>query len=123
MAGGLLQLVASGSKDAPLTLNPEITFFKNVYKKYTNFAIQQTVKNIGSKNFGTFNNYKIDNTGDLLESMYFKIKIPKFDIIKNSIQNINSTYLSINTFEIIYNNITAYVYYLNNSFYIIPNYI
>ena len=66
MAGGLLQLVATGSKDAPLTLNPEITFFKILYKKHTNFAIQQTIKNLGEKNFNTFNTYKLEKNGDLL---------------------------------------------------------
>jgi len=123
MAGGLLQLVATGNKDAPLTYNPEITFFKIVYKKYTNFAIQQTVKNLGFKNFGTYNNYKIDRTGDLLLSMYFKINIPSFNIIKNNISQISNSYLNINTLEIIYNNTTSYLFYLNNNFYIFPEYI
>ena len=54
MAGGLLQLVASGIQDAPLTYNPEVTFFKSVYKQYTNFAIQQYIKNLGSKKFNTY---------------------------------------------------------------------
>jgi hypothetical protein len=123
MAGGLLQLVATGSKDAPLTYNPEITFFKAVYKKYTNFAIQQTNKNLGNKNFGTFNNYKIDRTGDLLQSMYFKIDIPYFDIVKTN-QNVSSTsFFNINSLLIMYNNFNSYILYFNNNFYIIPEYI
>jgi len=122
MAGGLLQLVATGSKDAPLTYNPEITFFKTVYKKYSAFAIQQTVKNLGNKNFGTFNNYKIDRTGDLLKSMYFKIDIPYFDIIKVKENNTITRTFNINSLEIIYNNVVSYIYYLNNNFNIIPNY-
>jgi len=96
MTGGLLQLVATGSKDAPLTLNPEITFFKILYKKHTNFAIQQTIKNLGEKNFNTFNTYKLEKNGDLLLGLLFKINIPKFNIIKKNID--------INNLEIIYKN-------------------
>jgi hypothetical protein len=123
MAGGLLQLVATGSKDAPLTYNPEITFFKAVYKKYTNFAIQQTNKNLGNKNFGTFNNYKIDRTGDLLQSMYFKIDIPYFDIIKTNQNLLSTSFFDINSLLIMYNNFNSYILYFNNNFYVIPEYI
>ena len=45
MGGGLLQLVAYGAQDIYLTGNPQITFFKVVYRRHTNFsieAIQQT---------------------------------------------------------------------------------
>lgn len=123
MAGGLLQLVSTGSNDAPLIFNPEITFFKLVYRKYTNFAIQQTVKNLGTKNFNTFNSYKIDKTGDLLQGLYFKINIPKFNIIKKNIQTTNNTILNINTLQINYNNHDSFLFFFNNNFYIIPKYI
>lgn len=123
MAGGLLQLVATGSKDAPLTYNPEITFFKTVYKKYTNFAIQQSDKNLGNKNFGTFNNYKIDRTGDLLLSMYFKIDIPYFDIIKTNQNSSSSSLFNINSLQIIYNNVVSYILYFENNFYLVPEYV
>ena len=46
MAGGLLQLVAYGAQDIYLTGNPQITFFKIVYRRHTNFSmecIQQTI--------------------------------------------------------------------------------
>ena len=41
MTGGLLELVAKGSQDIFLTGNPSVTFFRGVYKKHTNFAIEQ----------------------------------------------------------------------------------
>ena len=41
MGGGLLQLVAKGPQDIFLTGNPQITFFKKVYKKHTDFAVEQ----------------------------------------------------------------------------------
>ncbi len=40
MSGGLLQLVAYGSQDIYLSGNPQITFFKVVYRRHTNFAME-----------------------------------------------------------------------------------
>ena len=40
MGGGLLQLVAYGAQDAYLTGNPHITFWKILYKRHTNFAME-----------------------------------------------------------------------------------
>ena len=40
MGGGLLQLVAYGAQDVYLTGNPQITFFKVVYRRHTNFSIE-----------------------------------------------------------------------------------
>ena len=40
MGGGLLQLVAYGSQDIYLTGNPQITFFKVVYRRQTNFSME-----------------------------------------------------------------------------------
>ena len=38
MGGGLMQLVAMGAQDVFLTGNPQITFFKVVYRRHTNFS-------------------------------------------------------------------------------------
>ena len=38
MTGGLIQLVAYGNQDIHLTGNPQITFFKVVYRRHTNFS-------------------------------------------------------------------------------------
>ena len=38
MGGGLMQLVAYGAQDIYLTGNPQITFFKVVYRRHTNFS-------------------------------------------------------------------------------------
>ena len=40
MTGGLIQIVAYGAADVFLTGMPQITFFKIVYRRYTNFAIE-----------------------------------------------------------------------------------
>lgn len=39
-SGGLMQLVSYGAEDIYLTGNPQMTFFKAVYKRHTNFAYE-----------------------------------------------------------------------------------
>ena len=41
MTGGLLQIVSYGVQDTYLTGNPQMTFFKSVYKRHTNFSLNQ----------------------------------------------------------------------------------
>ena len=53
MTGGLIQIVAYGTADIFLTGMPQITFFKLVYRRYTNFAIESIEQTFsGTKNFG-----------------------------------------------------------------------
>ena len=40
MGGGLLQLVSTGKQGIHLTGNPVISYFKQVYKRHTNFSIE-----------------------------------------------------------------------------------
>jgi len=71
MGGGLLQLVAYGAQDVYLTGNPQITFFKVVYRRHTNFAlesIQQTFN--GSVKFGQRVTATISRNGDLISRAY-----------------------------------------------------
>ena len=71
MGGGLLQLVAYGAQDVYLTGNPQITFFKVVYRRHTNFAlesIQQTFN--GSVGFGNRVTATISRNGDLINRAY-----------------------------------------------------
>jgi len=77
MVGGLLQLVAKGAQDIYLTGNPQITFFKIVYRRYTNFSIEsilQTFKNEPNNNRTT--SCTIARKGDLIHKMYIQQKIP-----------------------------------------------
>ena len=67
MGGGIIQLVAYGAQDIYLTGNPQITFFKGVYKRHTNFAIEKYNQfGIGTINWGNKLTYNIDRKGDLL---------------------------------------------------------
>jgi hypothetical protein len=88
MGGGLLQLVAYGAQDVYLTGNPQITFFKVVYRRHTNFAmeaIQQTFS--GLPNFGNSVSCQISRNGDLIHRTYLEVGIPKLDNASNSYVN------------------------------------
>jgi hypothetical protein len=77
MAGGLMQLVAYGAQDVYLTANPQITFWKRVYRKYTNFAmeeIKQTPSN-SSPSFGNQVTYTIARNGDLMSNCFLEAEI------------------------------------------------
>ena len=124
MAGGLLQLISVGLEDAPLILNPEITFFKTIYRKHTNFSIEQIIKNIGTKKFNSFHQFKIEKVADLLYGLHFIIDIPYFDVIKSitSIQDISSTAFNINEISVSYSGIKTYLFYEStlNHYYLVP---
>lgn len=71
MGGGLLQLVAYGAQDVYLTGSPQITFFKVVYRRHTNFAmesIQQTLS--GNVGYDSRVTCQISRNGDLIHKMY-----------------------------------------------------
>ena len=72
MGGGLMQLVAMGAQDVYLTGNPQITFFKVVYRRHTNFskeAIEQTFNGSLSSGKGTLN-CTLSRNGDLVQEIY-----------------------------------------------------
>ena len=71
MGGGLMQLVAYGAQDIYLTGNPQITFFKVVYRRHTNFsmeAIEQTLN--GTVSSGANVSATVSRNGDLVGRMY-----------------------------------------------------
>ena len=80
MGGGLLQLVAYGAQDVYLTGNPQITFFKAVYRRHTNFAIeaiQQTFN--GTPGFGQRVTSTIARNGDLINRVYLAVDVSNPD--------------------------------------------
>lgn len=84
MGGGLIQLYALGKQDIHLIGNPQITFFKQIYKKYTNFGIEQVKQEfIGSFELGQRIRCKIQRKGDLLSNMYIVFDINKSKCFQN----------------------------------------
>lgn len=84
MAGGLMQLAVYGSQDIFLTGTPQITFFKVVHRRYTNFAIESIHQDfIGMVNFGQEMSSVIEKSGDLMGRVYLEVEIPKVNLIKS----------------------------------------
>ena len=76
MTGGLIELVAYGVQDVFLTGNPQITFFKLVYKRYTNFAQEEFEQAFsGPLDFSTRNEVIIARRGDLMTNMTLEIDL------------------------------------------------
>jgi hypothetical protein len=73
MGGGLMQLVAYGAQDIYLTGNPQITFFKVVYRRHTNFAMEHVEQTLnGSVSASGRSTCTISRNGDLVEGVFVK---------------------------------------------------
>ena len=78
MSGGLMQLVAYGAQDVYLTGNPQITFFKVVYRRHTNFAMESVEQTFsGSPDFGKRVTATISRNGDLISRLYLQATLPE----------------------------------------------
>lgn len=76
MAGGLMQLVAYGAQDVYLTGNPQITFFKVVYRRHTNFSMETIEHSLnGNPDFGRRSSVTITRNGDLITKVYLMIRL------------------------------------------------
>lgn len=112
MTSGLIQLVTHGIEDLTLTGNPQITFFKTIYRRYTNFAIESIKQTIdGDVNFGNDFNCLIKKTGDLINSIILEITLPNIvlekplqeyilnmETVQKNYDTINRIYKSLNNF-------------------------
>ena len=77
MGGGLLQLVAYGAQDAYISGNPQITFWKGLYKRHTNFAMEPFRINFtGQAAWGTKHSAVIPRHADLLYTTYLEVVMP-----------------------------------------------
>ncbi len=78
MGGGLMQLVAYGAQDIYLTGNPQITFFKVVYRRHTNFSMETISQTFDSDvDFGKKCSVTIARNGDLVNGMILEVKLPE----------------------------------------------
>ena len=97
MGGGLLQLVAYGAQDVYLTGNPQITFFKVVYRRHTNFSIESIMQTInGTVGYGNTINCTISRNGDLINRVYVEFDIKGLDYDSSiSTGNLYNNYLGL----------------------------
>ena len=85
MGGGLMQLVAYGAQDIYLTGNPQITFFKVVYRRHTNFAVESIEQTFnGTADFNKRVTATISRNGDLIQQMYLEVVLPVPDGVTGS---------------------------------------
>ena len=92
MGGGYIQLIARGEEDLHLIGNPQITFFKTVYRQYTNFSMELIENDIdNSISTGDFKgNFKIKRSGDLLYKTHLEIDLPNIKVCSKKCEFINS---------------------------------
>jgi hypothetical protein len=77
LGGGLLQLVATGRQDIYLSGNPQTTFFKQVYRRHTNFSVESCrIDFDGATDFGKVVVATIPRKGDLLNTLVLEISLP-----------------------------------------------
>ena len=77
-----MQLTAYGAQDFYLTGNPQISFFKAVYRRYTNFSMEM-IEILPNVNVDLQENsdssklsFKISRNGDLVKDMYLVFTLP-----------------------------------------------
>jgi hypothetical protein len=81
MGGGLLQLVAYGAQDAYLSGNPQITFWKGLFKRHTNFAMEPFRINLtGQAAWGVKHSAILGRHADLLYSTYLEVVLPPGEV-------------------------------------------
>jgi hypothetical protein len=82
MSGGLINIISYGASDLYLTGAPEITFFKVVYRRYTNFSKESVEISLGAIDFGKTVEIEIPKVGDLISNSVLQIDIPAINILK-----------------------------------------
>lgn len=95
MPGGLIQLVSTGAQNIFLNGNPKLSFFKKVFKTFTNFSLESMRLNFSKNTIHvkekSLLTCKIDRNADMLQHMYFAFTLPnvpkksdeKFKFVKN----------------------------------------
>ena len=77
MGLGLLLLVSVGKENIYLSTQPEITFFKIAYKRYTNFSIETVAQYfMNTPDFGRRVTVNVSKNADLLGQIYIYVNLP-----------------------------------------------
>ena len=74
MAGGLINIVTYGTQDIYLSGTPQISFFKIVYRRHTNFSIESVQLNFDDEiGFDIKSNLIVPPVGDLINKAYDQV--------------------------------------------------
>ena len=93
MGGGLMQLVSYGAQDIYISGNPQITFWKVLYKRHTNFAVESIeVTFNGQADFNKRVTAVINRNADLMYKTYVQVVLPQIDLTAT-----NGTFANANT--------------------------
>lgn len=76
MGGGIISLVANGAQDVYLTGAPQITYFKVIYRRYTNFAMETIEHAIDSAKPGGRYSVQVQRNGDLATKTALRVRVP-----------------------------------------------
>ena len=91
MPAGEVQLVAYGEENLVLSAEPQITFFKITYRRYTNFSIETIQTNfLYQAKFGKKYSVEIAKLGDLIHKMWLVIELPDIPIPFSNNSSIDS---------------------------------
>ena len=118
--GGLLQLYSKGKEDNIMLNNPDITFFKYAYKSPSAFYKDEIVNQDINLKWNETYIMKIPKDIHYLGPIWLKVNIPYFQLIENitkiTLTKTNSAQIN----EIIYDNISTYLFNINGEFILIP---
>jgi len=91
MTGGLIQLVAYGTQDLFLTQDPQITFFKVVYRRHTNFSLEVIPQNfLHRPDFGKRVTCVLSRNGDIIRKIHVVVDLPVIPQFKDENHNIDA---------------------------------
>lgn len=90
MTGGIIQLVAYGIADLFLTHEPQITFFKVVYRRHTNFSTEVIPQFFTHEpKFGRRATVILGRNGDLIRNIHLVVELPRIPNFKDEDNNID----------------------------------
>jgi hypothetical protein len=90
MTGGIIQLSAYGEENLFLSKDPQITFFKIVYRRHTNFSIETMPQSFDHPhNFGKKVSCRLSRNADLIRKIHVVIVLPKVPTFKDDSNQID----------------------------------
>lgn len=85
MGGGLINIVSYGLDDLYLTGAPQVTFFKSVYRRHTNYSQESIEIDVGQTNFSEEIDIIFPKIGDLIGNSYLQLTLPQISLLKTDI--------------------------------------